>query len=270
MYRFLTFLPLPFPPFHFCFFSLSFPPFLSTSFSLFSFVQELSDDESSVGSSVNPLDESGLVSAAPSEEMVLESRVTSANTIEVSYTLTWRQYAATIKTTAVVSLSLCKLIGDLLLSSGEVFQISHLDQLLTSLESMYWHALLYHGNDKLLSRLQQRGFMIISPGPNLLEQEVQSARVLLRTIIDIYLSTGGSCEELEVFIAPWFSRYLRCSVYVAFFAFRVFFLLCLFCLFRFPYLIFIRVIITRFSIFIYFYFSYIYIWYIYSMLFFFF
>ena len=126
-----------------------------------------------------------------------------------------------IKTSAVVTLSLCKLIGDLLLASGEVFQIGHLEQLLTALEVQYWHTLLFHGNVDLLTRLAQKGFVVIVPGPHLIDQEVQSARIILRTIIDIYLtsnskekqdadSTSGpgssAGAELDAFVAPWISR----------------------------------------------------------------
>ena len=55
-----------------------------------------------------------------------------------------------------------------------------------------------------------KNFKILDPGPHLIEQEVQSARIILRTIIDIYLSSEN-CEEqnqeLGQFIKPWISRY---------------------------------------------------------------
>lgn len=124
----------------------------------------------------------------------------------------WNTYAAAIKTSAVVSLSLCKLIGDLLLSSGEVFQIHHLNQLLTALESQYWCARLFDCDEALRSGLRQRGFIVIIPGPHLLDQEVSSAKIMLRTIIDIYLSTENedfsskSSKKLDLFVTPWISR----------------------------------------------------------------
>lgn len=101
-------------------------------------------------------------------------------------------------------------MGDLLLTSGEVFQICHLEQLLMALEIQYWHALLLHSNTDILSQLSYKGFIIINPGPYLIEQEVLSARTILRTIIDIYLSSE-SCQELGLFVTPWISRLLFCS-----------------------------------------------------------
>lgn len=129
----------------------------------------------------------------------------------------WRQRSVMIRTSAVVTLSLCKLVGDLLLKSGEVFQISHLEKLLTALEAQYWHTLLFHGNPELLLHLSSQGFVVILPGPHLIDQEVQSAKIILRTIIDIYLSTEnkipsvsrsgpGSGLELDAFVSPWVSR----------------------------------------------------------------
>ena len=130
----------------------------------------------------------------------------------------WRQRSVMIRTSAVVTLSLCKLVGDLLLKSGEVFQISHLEKLLTALEAQYWHTLLFHGNPELLLHLSSQGFVVILPGPHLIDQEVQSAKIILRTIIDIYLSTenkipsvsrsgpGSGLLELDAFVSPWVSR----------------------------------------------------------------
>ena len=138
----------------------------------------------------------------------LERRVMALKDVDHNFTNTWKQYSTTIKTCSIVSLALCKLTGDLLLSSGEVFQICHLDQLLIALEVQYWHALLLHSNSNILSFLSLKEYSIISPGPYLIEQEVIAARIILRTIIDIYISSE-SCQELGLFIAPWISRYVN-------------------------------------------------------------
>lgn len=130
----------------------------------------------------------------------------------------WKSSAAAITTSAVVSLSICKLMGDFLLSSGEVFQICHLDQLLTALETQYWHARLFHGDEALRESLRQRAFVIIQKKTGfcdssyLLDQEIHSATTMLRTIIDIYLTTSSeksensSNTELDIFVTPWISR----------------------------------------------------------------
>ena len=135
----------------------------------------------------------------------LERRVMALKDVDHNFTNTWKQYSTTIRTCSIVSLALCKLTGDLLLSSGEVFQICHLDQLLIALEVQYWHALLLHSNTNILSFLSLKEYSIITPGPYLIEQEVIAARIILRTIIDIYLSSE-SCQELGTFITPWMSR----------------------------------------------------------------
>ena len=128
--------------------------------------------------------------------------------IDIQSISSFKQISNSIQTSAVVSLSLCKLIGDLLLNSGEIFQINQLELLLTALETQFWHALLFHGNKELLNNLIIKKFIILPPGPHLIEQEVQSARIILRTIIDIYLSSE-SCVDLGLFITPWISRYVR-------------------------------------------------------------
>ena len=128
--------------------------------------------------------------------------------IDIQSISSFKQISNSIQTSAVVSLSLCKLIGDLLLNSGEIFQINQLELLLTALETQFWHALLFHGNKELLNNLIIKKFIILPPGPHLIEQEVQSARIILRTIIDIYLSSE-SCVDLGLFITPWISRYAR-------------------------------------------------------------
>lgn len=163
----------------------------------------------------------GSESEVQSPLSVARNSSSSKKTIDYNSAGMWKQYSAMIKTSAVVTLSLCKLIGDLLLASGEVFQVGHLEQLLTALEVQYWHTLLFHGNVDLLTRLAEKGFVVILPGPHLIDQEVQSARIILRTIIDIYLtsnskhtadSTSGpgadldSGVELDAFVAPWISR----------------------------------------------------------------
>ena len=148
----------------------------------------------------------------PIASPVIERRVVSQN-----WSKNWKQYSVMVKTSSVVTLSLCRVIGDLLLASGEVFQISHLEQLLTALEAQYWHTLLFHGNPELLSRLALKGFVVIVPGPHLIDQEVQSAKIILRTITDIYLSSDNkdksdsgpssrSSQQLDTFVAPWISR----------------------------------------------------------------
>jgi hypothetical protein len=76
---------------------------------------------------------------------------------------------------------------------------------------------LFHGDEALRESLRQRGFIIIqkSAGADnlyLLDQEMYSATTMLRTIIDIYLTTAieepasSSNVELDVFVAPWISR----------------------------------------------------------------
>ena len=178
---------------------------------LFLFWKELSDDESSVGSSVGAGDSEPCQpksTTSRDEINALERRVMAFKNVDHNFTNTWKQYSTTIKTCSIVSLALCKLTGDLLLSSGEVFQICHLDQLLIALEVQYWHALLLHSNSNILSFLSLKEYSIISPGPYLIEQEVIAARIILRTIIDIYISSE-SCQELGLFIAPWISRYIN-------------------------------------------------------------
>ena len=178
---------------------------------LFFYLKELSDDESSVGSSVGAGDSEPCQpksTTSRDEINALERRVMAFKNVDHNFTNTWKQYSTTIKTCSIVSLALCKLTGDLLLSSGEVFQICHLDQLLIALEVQYWHALLLHSNSNILSFLSLKEYSIISPGPYLIEQEVISARIILRTIIDIYISSE-SCQELGLFIAPWISRYVN-------------------------------------------------------------
>lgn len=179
--------------------------------------QALSDDESSVASSVKSTLEPEV--QVPIASPVEEPRKILRQTLSSN----WKQYSVMVKTSSVVTLSLCRVIGDLLLASGEVFQISHLEQLLTALEAQYWHTLLFHGNPELLSRLALKGFVVIVPGPHLIDQEVQSAKIILRTITDIYLSSdckenrdkadsgpsSRSSQQLDAFVAPWISRCVR-------------------------------------------------------------
>jgi hypothetical protein len=189
--------------------------------------QALSDDESSVASSNKSILESE--GQVPITSPVEEPRKILQQTLSSD----WKQYSVMVKTSSVVTLSLCRVIGDLLLASGEVFQISHLDQLLTALEAQYWHTLLFHGNPELLSCLALKGFVVIVPGPHLIDQEVQSAKIILRTITDIYLSSDNkenkekdtsdsgsssrSSQQLDEFVAPWISRCVRHCVLCVFF-----------------------------------------------------
>lgn len=83
--------------------------------------------------------------------------------------------------------------------------------MLKALEAQYWQARLFDDDEILRSNFRQRGFVIILPGPHLIEQEVLSAKTIIRTIIDIYISTGrdttlSSGQKLDDFVAPWIFR----------------------------------------------------------------
>ena len=142
----------------------------------------------------------------------------------------WRELSSAVMTSMVISLDFIKNIRIVVQAHFGSWRLEHFSTFLSAVEASHWHAKSFNANHTIRSRLRKRGFMPFAESPiklpHLLEQEVDSASLLLDTSLHMYAlvnldgdddiafnsgipdqrrdSDGG--EDLEAFAEPWVQR----------------------------------------------------------------
>lgn len=121
----------------------------------------------------------------------------------------WAHVASAAMTSMVITLDFLRVLQDFYDKGGPNFRAHHHVSLMSILESTHWHARSFNEDQVLRSALRARSFMKFpdSPGrlPNLLEQEVRSATLLVQIAVKIFV-----CEDstLAAISEPFVKRYV--------------------------------------------------------------
>jgi brefeldin A-inhibited guanine nucleotide-exchange protein len=120
----------------------------------------------------------------------------------------WAQLSSASMTSMVVSLDFIRLSGDVLNTYFANWHLKHLSQVLTALEASHWHARSFNENASLRKALYEKGFMRFPEGPerlpHLLEQEIQTASLILDLVLRMY--SPKQKKDVVHFAERWTER----------------------------------------------------------------
>lgn len=120
----------------------------------------------------------------------------------------WTHIAASAMTSMVITLGFVNLLQDLFEKNVTDMKWSHHLNLLSSLESMHWHARSFNEDQNLRATLRTRSFMKFPDNPtrlpNLLEQEVRSATLIVRISVKLFSINDPALHEM---VEPFIKRY---------------------------------------------------------------
>lgn len=121
----------------------------------------------------------------------------------------WVHVSSAAMTSMVVTLDFLRVLQDFYDKGCPDFRAHHHVSLMSILESTHWHARSFNEDQVLRSALRARSFMKFpdSPGrlPNLLEQEVRSATLLVQIAVKIFVSGDST---IVVISEPFVKRYV--------------------------------------------------------------
>lgn len=129
----------------------------------------------------------------------------------------WNRIACAAMTSMVVSLDFVRVTGEVINVHYSYWEQSHFNEVLNALETSYWHARSFNENDGLRRQLRRMSFMKFSDDsaklPHLLDQEIQTATLILDVLLKMYSKADGrffefSTRRLERFLLFNFSRAL--------------------------------------------------------------
>ena len=120
----------------------------------------------------------------------------------------WAHLAASAMTSMVVTLDFIRTLRKFYDQGAPNLKLRHHLRFLSVLEHVHWHARSFNEDQGLRSALRSRMFMRFpeNPGrlPNLLEQEVSSATLLVRIAVKIFADADPVAHSAA---APYFKRY---------------------------------------------------------------
>ena len=121
----------------------------------------------------------------------------------------WGYISSAAMTSMVITLDFLRVLQDFYDKGSANFRAHHHVSMMSILESTHWHARSFNEDQTLRSALRARSFMRFpdSPGrlPNLLEQEVRSATLLVQFSVKIFV---GSDSTLFAIAEPFVKRYV--------------------------------------------------------------
>lgn len=102
----------------------------------------------------------------------------------------WRELSSAAMTSMVISLDSISCAKAVLFAQFSSWRLEHFTSILAALEASHWHAKSFNANFAIRNQLRKRGFMPVKDSvivlPHLLEQEVQSAAVIVDTTLLMY------------------------------------------------------------------------------------
>jgi len=122
----------------------------------------------------------------------------------------WPHLVACAMTSMVISLDFIRMLSDFYQRGAPSLSLRHHLRFLGVIEGLHWHARSFNEDQTLRAALRTRAFMRFpdSPGrlPNLLEQEVNSATLLVTIAVKIFGDADPALHEAgEPFVKRYFS-----------------------------------------------------------------
>jgi hypothetical protein len=120
----------------------------------------------------------------------------------------WPHLAASAMTSMVITLDFIRMIREFFNHCSSFFKLRHHIRFLSVLEGVHWHARSFNEDQALRASLRVRAFMRFpeSPGrlPNLLDQEVSSASLLMHIAVKVFADSDSTLHQAA---EPYVKRY---------------------------------------------------------------